>query len=35
LEKLAEHYAFVFENFIGITLTKQDEADIVAFLKLL
>jgi len=35
LEELAEHYAFVFENFIGITLTKQDEADIVAFLKLL
>jgi cytochrome c peroxidase len=35
LEELAEHYTFFFENFVGITLTKQDEADIVAFLKLL
>jgi cytochrome c peroxidase len=35
LEELAEHYKFFFENFVGITLTQQDEADIVAFLKLL
>ena len=35
LEELAEHYQFFFENFVGITLTQQDEADIVAFLKLL
>jgi len=35
LEELAEHYTFFFETLVGITLTKQDEADIVAFLKLL
>jgi cytochrome c peroxidase len=35
LEEVAEQYTFFFENFVGITLTKQDEADIVAFLKLL
>lgn len=35
LEEVAEQYTFFFENFLGITLTKQDEADIVAFLKLL
>ena len=35
LEELAEHYAFFFKTFPGITLTKQDEADIVAFVKLL
>ena len=35
LEEVAEHYAFFFKNFVGITLNTQDEADIVAFLKLL
>jgi cytochrome c peroxidase len=35
LEEVAEQYTFFFENFLGITLTKQDEGDIVAFLKLL
>jgi len=35
LEELAEHYTFFFETFVGIKLTKQDEADMVAFLKLL
>ena len=35
LEEVAEQYTFFFENFLGISLTKQDEADIVAFLKLL
>ena len=35
LEELAEHYAFFFRNFLGITLTTQDEADMVAFMKLL
>jgi len=35
LEEVADQYAFFFENFVGITLTKQDEADIVAFFKLL
>ena len=35
LEDVAEHYTFFFENFLGMTLTTQDEADIVAFLKLL
>ncbi len=35
LEEVAEQYTFFFQNFLGIALTKQDEADIVAFLKLL
>ena len=35
LEELAEHYAFFFEREAGIILTPQDQADIVAFLKLL
>jgi cytochrome c peroxidase len=35
LEDVAEHYTFFFENFVGIRLTKQDEADMVAFLRLL
>ena len=35
LEDVADQYAFFFKNFVGITLTTQDEADIVAFLKLL
>jgi len=35
LEELAEHYAFFFRVEAGITLTPQDQADIVAFLKLL
>lgn len=34
LEEVAEQSMFFFENFLGITLTKQNEADIVAFLKL-
>ena len=35
LEEVADQYTFMFNLFAGITLTKQDEADIVAFLKLL
>jgi cytochrome c peroxidase len=35
LEEVAEQYTFMFQLFAGITLTPQDEADIVAFLKLL
>ena len=35
LEELAEQYAFFFRTEAGITLTPQDQADIVAFLKLL
>ena len=35
LEEVADQYTFMFKLFAGITLTKQDEADIVAFLKLL
>jgi len=35
LEDVADQYAFFFKNFVGITLTTQDQADIVAFLKLL
>ena len=35
LEEVAEQYAFMFREFAGITLTPQDEADIVAFLRLL
>ena len=35
LEEVAEQYAFMFRTFAGINLTPQDEADIVAFLKLL
>jgi hypothetical protein len=35
LEEVAEQYTFMFQLFGGITLTPQDEADIVAFLKLL
>jgi cytochrome c peroxidase len=35
LEEVAEQYAFMFMREAGIRLTKQDEADIVAFLKLL
>jgi cytochrome c peroxidase len=34
LEEVAEQYTFMFKN-AGINLTPQDEADIVAFLKLL
>ena len=34
LEEVAEQYTFFFDS-LGITLTKQDEADIVAFMKLL
>jgi cytochrome c peroxidase len=35
LKDVAEQYTFMFELFAGIQLTPQDEADIVAFLKLL
>ena len=35
LEEVAEQYEFMFRTEAGITLTPQDEADIVAFLKLL
>jgi hypothetical protein len=35
LEEVADQYAFMFREFAGITLTPQDEADIVAFLRLL
>jgi cytochrome c peroxidase len=35
LEEVADQYAFMFNLFAGITLTRQDEADIVAFLRLL
>jgi cytochrome c peroxidase len=35
LEEVAEQYTFMFKLFAGINLTPQDEADIVAFLKLL
>ena len=35
LEEVAEQYTFMFRLFAGITLTPQDEADIVAFLRLL
>jgi cytochrome c peroxidase len=35
LEEVADQYTFMFKLFAGITLTKQDEADMVAFLKLL
>ena len=35
LEEVAEQYTFMFLLFAGINLTPQDEADIVAFLKLL
>ena len=35
LEEVAEHYMFFFQVEAGITLTPQDQADIVAFLKLL
>jgi cytochrome c peroxidase len=35
LEEVAEQYTFMFLREAGIRLTKQDEADIVAFLKLL
>ena len=35
LEEVAEQYTFMFKLFAGITLTPQDEADIVAFLRLL
>ena len=35
LEEVAEQYTFMFKREAGITLTPQDEADIVAFLKLL
>ena len=35
LKEVAEQYAFMFELFAGIILTPQDQADIVAFLKLL
>jgi cytochrome c peroxidase len=35
LEEVAEQYAFMFKTFADIILTPQDEADIVAFLKLL
>jgi cytochrome c peroxidase len=35
LEEVAEQYTFMFNLFAGITLTPQDEADIVAFLRLL
>ena len=35
LKEVAEQYTFMFRLFAGIILTPQDEADIVAFLKLL
>ncbi len=35
LEDVAEQYAFMFREEAGILLTQQDQADIVAFLKLL
>ena len=35
LKEVAEQYAFMFELFAGIILTPQDQADIVAFLRLL
>jgi hypothetical protein len=35
LEEIAEQYTFMFMREAGILLTPQDEADIVAFLKLL
>ena len=35
LEEVAEQYTFMFKREAGIILTSQDEADIVAFLKLL
>ena len=35
LEEVAEQYEFFFRTEAGITLTPQDQADIVAFLKLL
>ena len=35
LEEVAEQYRIFFETEAGINLTPQDEADIVAFLKLL
>jgi len=35
LQEVADQYAFMFELFAGIILTPQDQADIVAFLKLL
>ena len=35
LQEVAEQYTFMFRLFAGIDLTPQDEADIVAFLKLL
>jgi cytochrome c peroxidase len=35
LQEVAEQYTFMFQLFAGITLTPEDEADIVAFLKLL
>ena len=35
LEEVAEQYTILFQTEAGITLTPQDEADIVAFLKLL
>ena len=35
LKEVAEQYTFMFRLFAGITLTPQDEADIVAFLRLL
>jgi cytochrome c peroxidase len=35
LEEVAEQYEFMFRTEAGINLTPQDEADIVAFLKLL
>jgi cytochrome c peroxidase len=35
LEEVADQYRFMFELFSDIRLTPQDEADIVAFLKLL
>ena len=35
LKEVAEQYTFMFKLFAGITLTPQDEADIVAFLRLL
>jgi cytochrome c peroxidase len=35
LEEVAEQYTFMFQLFAGITLSPQDEADIVAFLRLL
>lgn len=35
LEEVAEQYTFFFEQFLGILLTRQDEDDMVAFLKLM